>query len=223
MIPSRAPKRDHDEWLVRWMVGWFGSRSGPGLKYLGMGQFAGQAAVNARGVRCRAFQGARPPCIRRLEEVGNAGSPGLSGRPRSTAMRHGMLPSPGTISPKTSRPARREPHIVCGLTASGRKPRRPRFTMPQPEAVKPAGVFARLAPVPPPPPRCAWSPSPASQGRTQVEALTSPGSSPVTTGEGDHAKHGEGGGTCTRPARPGSFTRWRAPPPDRAALRCGPA
>jgi hypothetical protein len=97
---SRAPKRDHDEWLVRWMVGWFGSRSGPGLKYLGMGHFGGQAAVNARDVRCRAFQGARPPCIRRLEEVGNAGSPGLPGRPRSTAMRHGMLPSPGTISPK---------------------------------------------------------------------------------------------------------------------------
>ena len=78
---SRAPKRDHDEWLVRWMVGWFGSRSGPGLKYLGMGQFAGQAAANARGVRCRALQGARPPCIRRPGEVGNAGSPGLSGHP----------------------------------------------------------------------------------------------------------------------------------------------
>jgi hypothetical protein len=78
---SPVSKRDHDEWLGWGMVGWFGGRSGPGQKYLGMGQFAGQAAVNARVIQSGMAQGARPPRLRRSGKVGNAGSPGLSGRP----------------------------------------------------------------------------------------------------------------------------------------------
>ena len=116
---SRAPKRDHDEWLVRWEVGWFGSRSGPGQKYRGMGQFAGQAAANARGARCRALQGARSPCIRRLGEVVNVGGCPVTGHPCSRDAARDA-PELRYHKPKTPIGRRGESLIhCCGLPASG--------------------------------------------------------------------------------------------------------
>ena len=121
-----------------WGGGWLGGSGvvpGQAESFTVWGRFAGQAAVNAWGARCGALQGARSPRIRRPGEVAiraDASSPTT----QLFAMRHGMLPLRGAISPKTSRPARREPHYICGLPAARIKPRRPRFT-----ASKEAGFF----------------------------------------------------------------------------------
>ncbi len=80
-------------------VGWLGSRSGPGRKYLGMGQFAGQAAANAWDAQCGAFQGGKAAHIRSRGRWRCGWIPGRR-PPTLFAMRHGMLPSLGTISPK---------------------------------------------------------------------------------------------------------------------------
>ncbi len=80
-------------------------------------------------------------------KVGNAGSPGLSGHPRPVAMRHGMLPGSGTISPKPRSAGEARASFICGLPASGQSPRRPRFTIHQPEAHRPAGASTRFPPV----------------------------------------------------------------------------
>ena len=97
---SRAPKRDHDEWLVRWMVGWSGSRSGPGLKYLGMGQFAGQAAAKRTGRPMQGAPGGKAAMHKAAGKGGQCRVARVARPPMLSAMRHGMLPSPGTISPK---------------------------------------------------------------------------------------------------------------------------
>ena len=142
MIPSRAPKRDHDEWLVRWEVGWSGSRAGSGPKYRGMGRFADQAAINARGARCGVLQGGKAARIRgrgrwRFRRMPVARDPML------LAMRHGMRPSRGTISPKPRSAGEARASFVCGLTAAGIRPRRPRLLPHQPEAATPAGASSR--------------------------------------------------------------------------------
>ena len=146
---SRAPKRDHDEWLVRWEVGWFGSRPGPGRKYLGMGRFAGQAAGNARGARCGAPQGAGPPRMRWPGEVVmrvDARSPAAHA-PRDAAR---DAPGPWYHKPKTPIGRRGASLIQLRTTRARSTPRRPRFTAPQgaglfeqPEAGWPAGASAR--------------------------------------------------------------------------------
>ena len=97
---SRAPKRDHDEWLVRWMVGWFGSRAGSGLKYLGMGQFAGQAAAKRTGRPMQGAPGGEAAMRKAAGRGGQCRVARVARPPMLSAMRHGMLPSPGTISPK---------------------------------------------------------------------------------------------------------------------------
>lgn len=97
---SRAPKRDHDEWLVRWMVGWFGSRAGSGLKYLGMGQFAGQAAAKRTGRPMQGVPGGEAAMHKAAGRGGQCRVARVVRPPMLSAMRHGMLPSPGTISPK---------------------------------------------------------------------------------------------------------------------------
>ena len=148
---SRAPKRDHDEWLVRWMVGWFGSRAGPGLKYLGMGQFAGQAAAKRMGRPMQGAPGGKAAMHKAAGRGGQCRVARVVRPPMLSAMRHGMLPGPGTISPKTSRPARYDPHYCCGLTAARIKPRRPAslprteagFFLINPRPQGPAGALSR--------------------------------------------------------------------------------
>ena len=97
---SRAPKRDHDEWLVRWMVGWSGSRAGSGPKYRGMGRFADQAAINARGARCGVLQRGKAAHIRGRERWAMPGRPGCQA---AHAFRDAArdAPEPGYHKPKT--------------------------------------------------------------------------------------------------------------------------
>ena len=97
---SRAPKRDHDEWLVRGMVGWFGSRAGSGLKYLGMGQFAGQAAAKRMGRPMWGAPGGKAAHIRGRERWAMPGRPGCQA---AHAFRDAArdAPEPGYHKPKT--------------------------------------------------------------------------------------------------------------------------
>ena len=128
-------------WCV-WRSGGAGSLAS-GLKYRGMGRFAGQAAAHAGGVRYGTLQGARLPRIRRPGEVAmRVDSRSQAARVPGDAARD----APGLRCHKPKTPIGRRGESLmffCGLTASGQPPRRPRFTIHQPEAETPAGASAR--------------------------------------------------------------------------------
>ena len=80
--------------------------------------------------------------------------PGRPGRQATHAFRDAARDAPGSRYHKPKTPIGRRGEslmIVCGLPASGRKPRRPRFTAHQPEAERPAGASARAKESPHPP------------------------------------------------------------------------
>jgi len=116
-IRPKVPRHGPVRWSSRCQRTGWPMRTSPGSK-------AATHEAAGEGGQCRVARVARPPTL--------------------SAMRHGMLPGRGTISPKPRSAGEARASFVCGLPASGPSPRRPRFTAQQPEAETPAGASLRL-------------------------------------------------------------------------------
>ena len=116
---------------------------------------------------------------------GDAGGFPVAGRPCPIAMRHGMHPGRGTISPKPQPAGEARASLYLRTTAARIRPRRPASlpTNPRPQR---------------------W--------RAVCHAPRSPGSSRVTTGKGTMRSIVKGAATTTLPAHIES-NRARCPPP----------
>ena len=159
--PSAAPKRDHDEWLVRWRPGgWWSHHPGRSLSRLrfekrphrhyrhGWGALPCPTTSSPRGAELPAWK--RPVWrhtvdLDRGDKVPGSGEAVLGTIPGSAT---GEAQNPG-------RPARREPQSSAVYPRRGQRPRRPASSSPKGEGSlkppKPKGCrMDQLAPMSPP-------------------------------------------------------------------------
>jgi hypothetical protein len=137
LTPSRAPKRDHDKWLVREMLGG-----------------AGSLVARPKSVRERPALAAPSPALewlgdqksRPAGQVRPVGCDDVGGSPRNS-----LRPSQ-----KPQRPVRREPLFYPADDRTRIRPRRPASPVPSTRGEEPTGAFAR-------PPPCAHRKSRAAR------------------------------------------------------------
>jgi hypothetical protein len=148
---SAAPKRDHDEWLVRWRLGGAGSlASGPSQsrygQFLSFGTSRVSPVPNGAG-------GSNP--ANRSDPTGGCDHVGPK-RPVSAATK-----------PKTPAGRRGASLIYLRTTAPGLKPRRPRFTCPPTRGgdAGGGGVMSRSSEIPPAAPALHLPPPTSRTGR----------------------------------------------------------
>ena len=149
----RAPKRDHDEWLVRRETGWGGGRIPIRPKLRPAGLRSSQAAAPTPGQgHVKACRRPGLPLTREPDqpsETSGRMSPRIwtdGPEARSGDAASGSPEARWTTSPK-SRPRRRgAASLTCGLPAPGPTPRRPRFLERQRQGLQQEPASSRKRP-----------------------------------------------------------------------------